>query len=154
MRRAALALALALAASGAAACPQGAEERAAFREAFAAELDAWRAERGLAALRPDPGAQAAAQQWAERLAAEGRLTHRGPDGAGVGARLSAAGVGWRTAAENLAAGDIAGPAALLRLWEESPDHRANLALAEVSRAGLGLACGAEGLVAALALAGP
>ncbi|SFI63513.1 CAP domain-containing protein [Albimonas pacifica] len=154
MRAAALAMAAALAASGAAACPRDAEARAAFRETFSTLLSDWRAARGLAPLRVDPGAQAAAQAWAERLAAQGRLAHRGPDGAGVGERLSAAGVGWRTAAENLAAGPIADAAALLALWEESPGHRANLASAEVSRAGLGLACGGDGLTAALALAGP
>ncbi|WP_339949145.1 CAP domain-containing protein [uncultured Albimonas sp.] len=136
-------------------CPDAGPARAAYRHAFAQALGDWRAARGLARLRPDAGVETAAQRWAERLAAEGRLAHRAPDGAGVGDRLSAAGVPWRRAAENLAAGPLADPRALLALWEGSPAHRRNLAAEDLSRAGLGIACRPDGdVVAALALAGP
>lgn len=126
-------------------CPLGAAKLESWRAGFARIYGDWRSHRGLGPAARDAAVEAAAQDWAETLAATGSLTHTDLAGQGAGGRLTAAGLAWGLAAENLAKGDVAGPAGLLELWRRSQPHRANLAAFGVSRHGLGLACGADGL---------
>ncbi|MDF2232302.1 CAP domain-containing protein [Albimonas sp. CAU 1670] len=158
MRAAALAAALALALPAAPAaaldCPPTPAAAEALRTDFAVALDRLRGGEDLAPVPRAPRIEAAAQDWAGRLAAMERLSHRDAEGRGVGDRLTAAGVAWRFAAENLAAGDLPDAAALLALWVESPAHRRNLLAPEAARHGLGAACDGRGRpVFALMLAG-
>ena len=87
-------------------------------------LNAYRAERGLNALRSDSRLKVAAASHARDLAALGRLSHRGSDGSDHTRRAERAGYG-RYVAENVAAGQKS-PAEVMRAWLGSPRHRANL----------------------------
>jgi uncharacterized protein YkwD len=63
--------------------------------------------------------------------------HCGPDRTCLPSRLSAAGYRFRSAAENLAAGHRT-PLSVLRAWQASPGHDANLLAAPMTEAGIDL----------------
>jgi len=117
-------------------------------------LNRLRAAAGLAGVRAAPRLDAAARGHACDNARRGSIGHVGADGAGLATRLSRAGYRHGIAAENTGAGYADGAAALAG-WAGSAPHRANLLLAAVREAGLGLARGADGrLHFVLVLAAP
>lgn len=63
------------------------------------------------------------------------LSHRGSDGSDLGQRLREAGYGFRTAAENLAAG-VADPGKVVSLWMTSEGHRRNILTGDFREAGM------------------
>lgn len=83
-----------------------------------------RAAHGLPALRWDETLAAAAQAHAERMAAEGYLSHQYPGEAEVGARAAGAGAHFRKIAENIATGysDVQ----VEQEWMHSAPHRRNI----------------------------
>ncbi len=111
-----------------------AETRAAFAEEFAA----FRKAQGLPVLEPDPKIQAAVQTYACSMAETGVLSHKAPDGARGGVRLWREDYDWCRVGENLAVGQRDVKAAL-KAWANSPPHRLNLALDQVTEYGIGLA---------------
>jgi hypothetical protein len=79
---------------------------------------------GLPALRWDGSLAAAAQAHAERMAAEGYLSHQYPGEAELGARAEKAGAHFREIAENIATGY--GDAQVEQEWMHSAPHRRNI----------------------------
>lgn len=100
-----------------------------------AEVNAYRAQNGLNALRLDPALGAFAERQAEAMAAAGVISH---DVKGsFSSRLSAAGLDGVAAAENAAAGTTTFKETLAG-WRASPGHNANLLMADATRFGVGL----------------
>lgn len=101
-----------------------------------ARINRERTQRKLPALVLNERLAAAAQSHAEDMAAMGRLSHEGSDGAGLDARLARAGYRFRFAAENIAAGQ-SGPANVVASWMKSAGHRRNILAREATEAGIG-----------------
>lgn len=83
-----------------------------------------RAAHGLPALQWDGALAAAAQRHAERMAAEGYLSHQYPGEAELGARAARAGAHFREIAENIATGYS--DAQVEQEWMHSAPHRRNI----------------------------
>jgi Cysteine-rich secretory protein family len=106
----------------------------------------FRAEHRLAGVTPNPLLAAAARAYAKVLAArQGELSHT-IDGTTPATRVNAAGYGYCQIGENLAVaydsrGFTAGYYARLTLdgWKESPGHRRNLLMPEVTDIGVAVA---------------
>jgi uncharacterized protein YkwD len=76
-----------------------------------------------------------AEMHARDMARHGRMAHEGSDGSTPAQRLTRAGYGWRTVAENVAAGDTSADA-VMRTWLASPGHCANLMNPDVREMGI------------------
>ena len=81
---------------------------------------------------------AAARTQAAWMALRGQLSHDGPGGSSLGARLSEAGFTWHRAAENVAAGRSQ-PADTLAQWLSSAGHCRELMSAASTQTGIGYA---------------
>ncbi len=99
-----------------------------------AAVNQMRQSHGMAALRPSPALQRAAQAQAQDLAARGVLEHENAAGDGLGVRLGQVGYAFATAAENLAVGQSS-PDDVVADWMQSSGHRANLLLDDATEAG-------------------
>ena len=95
--------------------------------------------RGLLALTKERRLAAAATAYAQTLADHGWLSHTGPDGSTLVARLEAAGFPFDVRiGEILAWGTEAWPAdAMVQAWMNSPEHREDILDQHFTRAGLG-----------------
>jgi len=98
--------------------------------AMLAAVNAARAAEGVTPLMLDGRLNVAACRQAQDLAGRAlhdveALSHQGHDGSTLADRLRDAGYGFRTAAENLAAG-VADPRETARLWLASEGHRRNM----------------------------
>jgi len=86
-------------------------------------------ERGVEGLPPlvlDPVLEGVAEDFACRMIDEGFFAHRDPGtGEGVSERAAAAEYPYLSIGENLAAGQVSA-AEVMRVWMESPSHRANI----------------------------
>ncbi len=103
--------------------------------AATAELNAYRAEKGLNPLRLDPALTTMAERQARAMAESGTMSH---DVAGsLSARLAASGINAPTG-ENLGAGYMSFDEALAG-WRASPGHDANLLMSGATRFGIALA---------------
>jgi uncharacterized protein YkwD len=69
-------------------------------------------------------------------AAQGNISHTGPDGAHIGERLSRGGYNWSVCGENLAAGP-ASPDEVFGMWMNSPGHRGVILNPKVREIGVG-----------------
>lgn len=118
-------------------CP-AAPEFAAAQARIMTLVNDFRAGEGLGALRPSARLAEVAQTQACANAARGTISHVGTDGAELGERLRRGGYAWWTAAENTGLGFVNAPERMVNFWVNSPEHRANLLLPEVTEAGLGL----------------
>lgn len=107
---------------------------------LAAEVNAFRARSGLAPLRPDPRLSRAALLHAQDMLASNRMSHRGSDGSDVSLRLQRVGYRWLTYCENVAAG-LMEPRRVVAMWINSPPHRANMLMPQVTQIGAGYAEG-------------
>lgn len=111
-------------------------------------LNEIRADRGLAPLRSGDRLQDAARGHAADMARRNYFSHVSLNGDTLTDRLRAAGVVRASASylvgENLAwgSGRSATPAAIVRMWMNSPPHRANILRAGFRRVGIGAAAGA------------
>lgn len=94
-------------------------------------------------VRWDAQASRAAQMQAVYLQRHNQFGHLGPEGSHVGERLNAAGLRWRKAGENLAAGhtDID---EVVSGWLASPSHCRVLMTQDFDLAGLALVPGRQG----------
>ncbi len=105
---------------------------------FGEALNAYRASAGRGPVAPDPELTAAAQAYAQTMAATGHFAHRGPDGSSSGTRARQAGCSWGAAAENIAWGQRS-ESEVLQGWADSAGHRRNMLNAGYTRFGLGRA---------------
>lgn len=95
-----------------------------------------RAAHGLPTLRWDGSLAAAAQVHAERMAAEGYLSHQYPGEAELGARAERAGAHFREIAENIATGYS--DAQVEQEWMHSAPHRRNILDPGLNAIGVGV----------------
>lgn len=95
-------------------------------------------------------------KWANDLAAVARahsqdminrrfFDHTNPDGLSPFDRMRAAGISYRTAAENIAYGQKT-PEAVMNAWMNSSGHRANILNANVKELGVGAAANSAGTI--------
>lgn len=93
-----------------------------------------RARNGLPALRADAAMNRAARQRAAELAK--RFSHTRPNGGRGLTILSEMGVSYRTAGENIAAGQSSAQV-VMSAWMGSSGHRANILSSRFGRIGVG-----------------
>lgn len=136
MRAVARPLALALAVL-AAPLPAGASQ---LGNAFAPALAGARTSAGMAGLVEHPALSAAAQAYAERMAATGHFGHVGPDGSTHIARAQASGCHSRYVGENIAWGQSSAAEAFAG-WMASQPHRINVLNPYYRQFGIGAADG-------------
>lgn len=110
------------------------------RQQMLAAVNRVRSARGLGALRLAPELNAAAQAHAADLAPRGSISHTGSDGSNAGHRALRAGYDYRKVAENTAQGH-ANSADVVAAWMDSPEHRANMLVADMTELGVGFAKG-------------
>lgn len=95
-------------------------------------------------------------KWADDLAALARahsrdminrrfFSHNNPDGLSPFDRMKAAGISYRTAAENIAYGQKT-PEAVMNAWMNSSGHRANILNANVKEIGVGAVADKSGTI--------
>ncbi|MEX0760546.1 MAG: CAP domain-containing protein [Tistlia sp.] len=114
----------------------GAEARLAREERTLLDLiNGYRQSHGLAALAWNDRLAEAAAAHNDAMARGGYFAHCSPGGACLPARLGAAGYRFRSAAENLAAGQRS-PRTVLRAWQGSPGHDENLLAPAMTEAGI------------------
>ena len=81
-----------------------------------------------------------AQAHSEDMAKRGFFAHNNPDGATPFDRMKRAGITYRAAAENIAAGQRTAEE-VVDSWMNSSGHRANILNASYTKMGLGIAYG-------------
>jgi uncharacterized protein YkwD len=137
-----LTLLLTLGATQAMACrqPDGA---ARMTDATLAAINTERAQRGMAALTPDPRLTEAALTHACDSAARNRMGHQGSDGSDLGDRVKREGYRYRAIAENVAAG-YRTPTSVVEGWMNSSGHRRNILTRNARDVGLGIATARDG----------
>lgn len=96
-----------------------------------------RANEGLPALTWDDDAAEVAYAHSVDMDVRGYFDHTNPDGQKPWDRLSAAGVPWSTAGENIAMG-YATPEAVMVAWMNSPGHRDNILREGFTHLGIGV----------------
>jgi uncharacterized protein YkwD len=113
-------------------------------------LNRERARRGLPALRENALLDAASLAHAQDMVRRRYFEHTTPDGRDVRARLRAVGYSRGISAstgENIAYGfgDASTPAAIVRIWMNSPSHREDILRPAFTEIGIGIATGAPEL---------
>ncbi|HME85664.1 MAG TPA: CAP domain-containing protein [Roseiarcus sp.] len=104
--------------------------------AAAAELNAYRANRGLTPVRLDPALTAVAERQANPMAAADAISH--DVGGSFASRLAGSGIVGTEAGENVGAGYLSLDEAMAS-WRGSPGHDANLLMAGATRFGVAIA---------------
>lgn len=99
-----------------------------------------RAKAGCKALSWDATLAKVAQAHSEDMAANGYFAHESQDGRSPFDRMKAAGYAFRTAAENIAAGQPT-PTSVMKSWMNSSGHRANILNCSLTELGVGVAKG-------------
>jgi hypothetical protein len=97
----------------------------------------YRKTKGLSPLALDPKAEKAASALAADMAKNDRMSHQGPNGADVSARLTSAGYAYKLAAENIGVGQ-ASAEEMVEGWKKSPPHSKNMLLPKAKHAGFAL----------------
>jgi uncharacterized protein YkwD len=97
----------------------------------------------LAELATNSELQAAAQKYAEHLAADGQLSHA--DGSQLGDRVTAAGYRWLAVGEDLARSQLS-PTEVVAAWMRSPDDRSNILNPAFADIGIGIAIRPDGQI--------
>lgn len=106
-------------------------------ETARAEINRYRATRGLGALKINAKLTAAAQRHSNDLSANDKISHRGSDGSNPWDRVKGAGYKARLAAENVGVGQRSF-GEVLQGWKESPGHNKNLLLGDATQMGIAL----------------
>lgn len=106
-------------------------------EAFVDLMNAHRVEVGCAPLTWNSFVAEVAQAHSVDMVERGFFAHENPDGLSPFERMTAAGIDYSRAAENIAWGYPTG-AAVLDGWLSSPGHRANLENCSLTEHGVGL----------------
>ena len=105
------------------------------------EVNAIRVQHGLSPLLRESAIDAVAIAHSEDMLARDYFAHVNPEGQGVGDRLTAAGIPWRGAGENLAwtFGHTDPVPVSVNGWMNSPGHRANILNDSWTHTGVGIA---------------
>ncbi|MGL5927789.1 MAG: CAP domain-containing protein [Dermatophilaceae bacterium] len=103
-------------------------------------VNAERAKAGCRALSVDERLVAAAQKHSEDQAAHSTMSHTSSDGRSMVDRLKAEGYPYRSAGENVAAGQP-DAASVMGSWMDSPGHRGNILNCGFTEIGVGVAKG-------------
>lgn len=147
--------------SGASAAAQG---ETALTRAVLAEVNAFRADRGLRPLAADAALQRAAAVHATDMTLRGFFGHHNPDGQGPRERVMAANPGFKgKVAENIQS--VSGPSyaamndtvlaeVLVEKWTMSPPHRKNMQSPELTHSGIGIARAGDEIIAVQVFSGP
>jgi len=106
-------------------------------ERFVALVNAHRVDVGCPELKWNGAVAAVAQAHSEDMVTRGFFSHTNPDGESPFDRLSAAGVAYSSAAENIAWGYPTAEA-VLSGWLGSPGHKANIENCALTEHGVGL----------------
>jgi uncharacterized protein YkwD len=107
--------------------------RALIKRAVVCLINQQRRAHGLPALRDDRRLDRSAQRWTNTMATHREFTH-GTDFAG---RISAAGLNWGAAGENIASG-FSTPRQVVDAWMASPGHCMNILSPQYSLVGTGV----------------
>jgi uncharacterized protein YkwD len=99
-----------------------------------------RGKAGLSPLRIHSQLNAAAQAHSNDMARNDFMSHTGSDGSSMGDRIKRHGYNFRTAGENVAAGQRS-PQDVMRSWMNSPGHRQNILNPNFRDIGVGYAQG-------------
>ena len=102
------------------------------------ELNNYRKQHGLGALKLNEKLIKAAQVHVLDMAEHGIISHKGTDGSRHGDRVQRQGYYFSIAAENVAAGQHNWDK-VFKAWQDSPDHNVNLLNAEVTELGIAMA---------------
>lgn len=94
-------------------------------ESVLSAVNAARAKAGCAPLRANPKLMAAARSHARAMAEQNFFGHSGKDGSRFSSRIKRQGYKYRTAAENIAAGQKSATE-VVRSWLNSAGHRRNM----------------------------
>ncbi|WP_160147805.1 CAP domain-containing protein [Tabrizicola flagellatus] len=94
-------------------------------ESVLSAVNAARAKAGCAPLRANPKLMAAARSHARAMAEQNFFGHAGKDGSRFSSRIKRQGYDYRTAAENIAAGQKSATE-VVRSWLNSAGHRRNM----------------------------
>jgi uncharacterized protein YkwD len=94
-------------------------------ESVLSAVNAVRAKAGCAPLRANPKLMAAARSHARAMAEQNFFGHAGKDGSRFSSRIKRQGYDYRTAAENIAAGQKSATE-VVRSWLNSAGHRRNM----------------------------
>lgn len=114
------------------------EQAGALKAREVAELvNRHRAARRCPALQWDDRAARVALAHSDDMRRNRYFNHRSPDGRSPFDRLDAAGIGWSTAAENIAL-DSRGASAVVQGWLNSPGHRENIENCRLTHHGVGV----------------
>ncbi|ONH29750.1 CAP domain-containing protein [Pseudofrankia asymbiotica] len=97
-----------------------------------------REQHGLRPLTPEPRLAIAAAAHSADMARRHFFDHSSPEGRQVSDRVEAAGYQYATVAENIAAGQRT-PMEVVAGWMNSPGHRRNILLPEITEIGVGYA---------------
>ena len=115
--------------------------------AFASEVlslvNAERAKNGLSALTLASDLSSVAQKHSEDMAKNNYFSHTSLSGKSPFDRIKDAGISYRTAAENIAAGQKT-PSEVVKGWMNSEGHRKNILNASFTKMGLGYATSNSG----------
>ncbi len=99
-------------------------------------VNAARSNAGLNAVTVSGHLTVVAGSYSRVQAAQGHISHTGPDGSHIGDRLSRGGYNWSICGEDLAAGP-SNPDQVFNMWMNSPSHRDVILKAGVREIGLG-----------------
>jgi uncharacterized protein YkwD len=122
---------------GSAAPPASSDQEMAIDTSQALRLvNDYRQLKGLKPLTFDDSLAIAAAALAGDMAKHNRLSHTGPNGAGLAKRLKDAGYNFGLAAENIGAGQNSVPE-LIDTWKNDPSQSRNLLLPDATQMGIG-----------------
>jgi uncharacterized protein YkwD len=100
-------------------------------------INAYRTQNGLKPLRLNPKLSEAALEHSKDLAHTDRISHYGSDGSDTWDRVRRTGYQARMTAENVGTGQSS-LKEVFRGWQNSPDHNANLLLADAREMGIAM----------------
>jgi uncharacterized protein YkwD len=130
--------------------PSGNGGATGFRGTLLAGHNDARGEAGVGPLDLNGTLNQIAQERAESMASQDRMTHHNADGSTVFEMMSDSGYGYTDGAENIAynAGysDSESVEAVMDQWIESPSHYENITKAHLTKVGFGMATSASGKV--------
>lgn len=100
-------------------------------------VNSYRSQKGLKPLKLNPKLNEAARRHSEDLAKSDRISHFGSDGSDAWERVRKAGYGARVTAENVGTGQNSVDE-VVRGWQKSRDHNANLLLSDAEEMGIAM----------------
>jgi uncharacterized protein YkwD len=106
-------------------------------ESVLSSINAARAKAGCGPLRANPKLMAAARSHAKAMAEQNFFGHAGKDGSRMSSRIQRQGYSFRTAAENIAAGQKSA-GEVVRSWLQSSGHRRNILNCRMEETGIAL----------------